>query len=194
MGRSILRVLSFIGLALVVSTFLGCPFPNIPGGTGEKTLAQLVVQELGANLGSASGLSGSMMNATKARGMSQGTIDSITAGATNRIKADGLANSTELDKLLVSMIKGVQQAMHSVSLPSNVIATVMSVTTESAVGSLGVQGRQGDLGQGITQAEAVSAIAETAIRAIMTTVPDKSLVNATIASALSEAAAALDAA
>lgn len=172
-----------------------------PVGAGDPTasapaaakLSEEIVNELVQKLASAPTASISRSISVQPRTLGQTDVDALKQAAAKRIADDGLADSTALDKLLPSMIAGVQAGIGSItSLSADNAAVIVNVANKSAIGSLTMAGRESNLGAGVTVDSAVGAIATTTVQAIIAVVPNADSAGAAIASVIADTASSLN--
>jgi hypothetical protein len=160
MSKTFLNSAKVACLVAAVAFAAACKF----GGAGDSgstnpeaslTLAQQVVNELGNNLASAD------IRAA----VSSDSITAIKAAALAKIEADGNKNSDKLDKILPSMIAGVEKYASDSSLTAERKADLFKESASSAIGSLGKDTRKASISSSVTLDSAVGLISAAAVKA-----------------------------
>ena len=162
------KKLSYSAAALLLASALilsGCNMiTNLFGGdvttTTQKTLAEQVVDELVANLNTAS-----KAVSSRAAAFTSTEINQIKTKALNKIAADGLKDSQYIDEIVPSMVLGVGDAVSVIAAnDKDKRSTLLQVTAKSSVQSMAKSERSNNFKK--DKKEAVADVAITVITVV----------------------------
>jgi hypothetical protein len=156
-------------------------------------LSATVVDELIEKLTTAQ-TSNQVKRSIHARTLSTDNVNTIKQAALDKIASDGLTDSTALDKILPSMVTGVQSGISGIGVSTDNAAVIVNVANKSALGSLTAAGRSSSLSAGASVESAVGAIGSSTVRAIVAVIPDAGAASAAISGVISSTASTLDSA
>lgn len=162
------KKLSYSAAALLLASALilsGCNMiTNLFGGdvitTTQKTLAEQVVDELVANLNTAS-----KAVSSRAAAFTSTEINQIKTKALNKIATDGLKDSQYIDEIVPSMVLGVGDAVSVIAAnDKDKQSTLLQVTAKSSVQSMAKSERSNNFKK--DKKEAVADVAITVITVV----------------------------